>query len=117
MYKYTDKFKYRFCIIVHIVKYGKNEKTVFVLSGGRLVNLSSAEGHPASVMDMSFANQILAVEFILKNRNKLSNSVHILPEILDRKIATLKLKSLGAKIDILSKRQKKYMSEWRDGTR
>ena len=99
------------------IKYGKNEKTVFVLSGGRLVNLSSAEGHPASVMDMSFANQILAVEFILKNRNKLSNSVHILPEILDRKIATLKLKSLGAKIDILSKRQKKYMSEWRDGTR
>lgn len=94
----------------------KNGKTVFVLSGGRLVNLSSAEGHPASVMDMSFANQILAVEFILKNRNKLSNSVHVLPEILDRKIAALKLKSLGASIDVLSKRQKEYMSGWQEGT-
>ncbi len=95
----------------------KNGKTVFALAGGRLVNLCGAEGHPASVMDMSFANQILAVEFILKNRNKLSNSVHILPEILDRKIAILKLKSLGVSIDTLSKRQKEYMAGWRDGTK
>lgn len=94
----------------------KNGKTVFVLAGGRLVNLGSAEGHPASVMDMSFANQILAVEFILKNRNKLSNSVHTLPEILDRKIAILKLKSLGVNIDTLSKRQKEYMTSWKEGT-
>jgi adenosylhomocysteinase len=94
----------------------KNGKTVFVLAGGRLVNLGSAEGHPASVMDMSFANQILAVEFILKNKGKLSSSVHVLPEILDRKIATLKLRSLGVKIDTLSKRQKEYMSGWRSGT-
>jgi len=98
------------------IKTGKNEKTVFVLAGGRLVNLGSAEGHPASVMDMSFANQILAVEFILKNKGKLSNSVHILPEILDKKIATLKLKSLGSKIDTLSKRQKEYMAGWKEGT-
>ena len=96
---------------------GRAGKTIFVLAGGRLVNLSSAEGHPASVMDMSFANQILAVEFILKNRNELSNSVYILPEILDRKIATLKLKSLGVSIDTLSKRQKEYMAGWRKGTR
>ncbi|OGI85701.1 adenosylhomocysteinase [Candidatus Nomurabacteria bacterium RIFCSPLOWO2_01_FULL_39_17] len=95
----------------------KNGKTVFVLAGGRLVNLGSAEGHPASVMDMSFANQALAVEFILKNQGKLSSSVHILPEVLDRKIATLKLRSLGTKIDVLSKQQKKYMSGWREGTK
>ncbi|MDP2789134.1 MAG: adenosylhomocysteinase [bacterium] len=94
----------------------KNGKIIFVLAGGRLVNLASAEGHPASVMDMSFANQVLAVEFILKNKGKLSNSVHVLPEIIDRKIATLKLRSLGAKIDTLSPRQKKYMSGWREGT-
>lgn len=94
----------------------KNGKTIFVLAGGRLVNLGSAEGHPASVMDMSFANQILAAEFVIKNKGKLSNSVHVLPEILDRKIASLKLQSLGAKIDVLSKRQKEYMSGWKEGT-
>ncbi len=94
----------------------KNGKTVFVLSGGRLVNLGSAEGHPASVMDMSFANQLLAVEFILKNKSHLPHSVHVLPEILDRKIATLKLHSLGTKIDTLTERQRKYMAGWRDGT-
>jgi len=95
----------------------KNGKTIFVLAEGRLVNLASAEGHPASVMDMSFANQALAAEFILKNRSKLSNSVHILPEILDKEIAALKLKSLRVKIDILSERQKEYMAGWRDGTK
>ncbi|MFA6520152.1 MAG: adenosylhomocysteinase [Candidatus Paceibacterota bacterium] len=94
----------------------KNGKTVYVLAGGRLVNLGSAEGHPASVMDMSFANQALAAEYILKNRNHLSHSVHVLPEILDKKIAALKLHSLGTKIDVLSERQKKYMSGWREGT-
>ena len=95
----------------------KNGKIVFVLAGGRLVNLGSAEGHPASVMDMSFANQILAVEFIIKNARKLTNSVHVLPEVLDRKIAILKLKSLGAQIDVLSKRQKEYMAGWKEGTK
>ncbi|MEK9181602.1 MAG: adenosylhomocysteinase [Patescibacteria group bacterium] len=94
----------------------KSGKTVFVLAGGRLVNLGSAEGHPASVMDMSFANQILAVEYIIKNGRKLDNSVHVLPEILDRKIAVLKLRSLGAQIDVLSKKQKEYMAGWHDGT-
>lgn len=95
----------------------KNGKTIFVLAGGRLVNLGSAEGHPASVMDMSFANQALAAEYILKNKGKLSNAVHVLPEILDRKIATLKLHSLGTTIDKLSETQKKYMAGWRDGTK
>lgn len=94
----------------------KNGKVVFVLAGGRLVNLGSAEGHPASVMDMSFANQILAAEFLLKNKGKLENSVHVLPEILDRKIAELKLKSFGTKIDVLTSRQKEYISGWKEGT-
>jgi len=94
----------------------KNGKTIFVLAGGRLVNLGSAEGHPASVMDMSFANQALAAEFILKNKGKLTNAVHTLPEVLDRKIAALKLKSFGTKIDTLSAEQKKYISGWQEGT-
>ncbi len=98
------------------IKIAKNEKTVFVLAGGRLVNLGSAEGHPASVMDMSFANQILAAEFILKNKGKLTNAVHVLPEVLDKKIAELKLKSFGTKIDVLTARQKEYISGWREGT-
>lgn len=95
----------------------KNGKTIFVLAGGRLVNLGSAEGHPASVMDMSFANQALAAEFIFRNKGKLTKSVHTLPEALDKKIANLKLKSLGTKIDTLSKRQKEYLSGWREGTK
>ncbi len=94
----------------------KNGKTVFVLAGGRLVNLGSAEGHPASVMDMSFANQILAAEFVLKNKGKLANAVHVLPEVLDIKIAELKLKSFGTKIDVLTPRQKEYISGWKEGT-
>ena len=91
-------------------------RTIFVLASGRLVNLGSAEGHPASVMDMSFANQILAAEFVLKNKGKLGNSVHVLPEVLDREIAALKLKSLGVDIDVLSERQKEYMAGWLEGT-
>ncbi|MES2315486.1 MAG: adenosylhomocysteinase [Patescibacteria group bacterium] len=94
----------------------KDGRTVFILAGGRLVNLGSAEGHPASVMDLSFSNQILAVDFLIKNKGKLTNEVHILPEILDRKIASLKLKSLGTTIDILSKRQEEYISGWKEGT-
>ena len=94
----------------------KNGKKIFVLAEGRLVNLSCAEGHPASVMDMSFANQALAGEYILKNYKNLSCDVHVLPEVLDRKIAELKLKSLGIKIDTLTIRQKEYLSGWREGT-
>ena len=95
----------------------KDGRVVFVLAGGRLVNLGSAEGHPASVMDMSFANQALAGEFILKNYKTLSKDVHVLPEDLDRKIAVLKLNSFGIKIDSLSSRQKEYISGWREGTK
>ena len=94
----------------------KNGKKIFVLSEGRLVNLSSAEGHPASVMDMSFANQALSATFLMENKGKLPNKVLVLPEALDRKIATLKLRSMGTNIDMLSKRQKEYLSGWREGT-
>lgn len=94
----------------------KNGKTVFVLSEGRLVNLGSAEGHPASVMDMSFANQILAVEFLIKNKGKLNNKVYVLPQSIDERIANLKLKSFNVSIDTLTDRQKEYMDGWREGT-
>jgi len=94
----------------------KDGRTIFILANGRLVNLSCADGHPASVMDMSFANQALSAEYILKNYKNLSKDVHTLPENLDKKIATLKLKSLGIKMDTLSERQKEYMSGWREGT-
>ncbi|MEI8270309.1 MAG: adenosylhomocysteinase [bacterium] len=94
----------------------KDGKKIFVLAKGRLVNLSCAEGHPASVMDMSFANQALAGEYILKNYKNLSQDVHVLPETLDRKIAELKLKSLGIKIDTLTSRQKEYLEGWHEGT-
>ncbi len=95
----------------------KDGRTIFVLAGGRLVNLGSAEGHPASVMDMSFANQILAVDFVLKNRKNLENSVYVLPEELDNKIAMLKLKSFDVSIDKLTERQKEYISGWLEGTK
>jgi adenosylhomocysteinase len=94
----------------------KDGKRIFILAEGRLVNLSCAEGHPASVMDMSFANQALAGEYILKNYKSLSKDVHVLPEKLDIEIANLKLKSLGIKIDTLTSRQKEYLSGWREGT-
>lgn len=94
----------------------KGDKKIFVLAQGRLVNLGSAEGHPAAVMDMSFANQALAAKYILENSNTLASGVHILPENLDRQIAILKLKSLGIAIDVLTPRQKKYMLQWREGT-
>ena len=94
----------------------KNKKVIYILAQGRLVNLASAEGHPASVMDMSFANQALAAEFLIKNKGQLSKSVHVLPEKLDKKIAFAKLASLGVKIDKLTPRQKEYLSGWREGT-
>ena len=91
-------------------------RKIYLLADGRLVNLSAAEGHPASVMDMSFANQSLACEYILKNRAKLENKVYVIDEKIDREIARLKLKSMGIKIDALTGEQKKYLASWREGT-
>jgi adenosylhomocysteinase len=89
---------------------------VLVLADGRLVNLACAEGHPASVMDMSFANQALACEYLLKNKGKLTAGVHTLPESIDQEIATLKLSSMNVKIDKLTKEMVDYMSSWKSGT-
>ncbi|MBN1915738.1 adenosylhomocysteinase [Candidatus Dojkabacteria bacterium] len=94
----------------------KSGRKIFVLAEGRLINLASAEGHPASVMDMSFANQALGAEYMIKNRNKLEKRVYVIPEVIDRNIAELKLKAFGIKIDKLTAEQRKYLSSWEIGT-
>lgn len=90
-----------------------NGKSIYVLAEGRLVNLGAAEGHPASVMDMSFANQALGMEYIVKNRGKLENKLHTLPESVDKAIASLKLESMGIKIDTLTAEQEEYLNSWK----
>lgn len=90
----------------------KNGKSIYVLAEGRLVNLVSAEGHPASVMDMSFANQALGIEFLVKNKGKLENKLYTLPLEVDEEIARLKLKAMGLKIDTLTPEQAKYLKSW-----
>ena len=89
-----------------------NNKSVYVLAEGRLVNLVAAEGHPASVMDMSFANQALGIEFIVKNKGKLENKLYTLPESVDIDIARLKLESMGISIDTLTAKQEEYLNSW-----
>src|SRR5262249_8170061 len=87
-----------------------------VLGEGRLINLASAEGHPASVMDMSFANQALAADYLVKNSRQLENKVYSVPPEIDGEIARLKLRSMGISIDHLTPEQEKYMASWREGT-
>jgi adenosylhomocysteinase len=94
----------------------KNGNRVMVLGEGRLINLAAAEGHPASVMDMSFANQALSVEYLVKNKGKLDPGVHLLPKEVDQEIAGLKLRALGLSIDTLTAEQLEYMSSWETGT-
>jgi adenosylhomocysteinase len=94
----------------------KSGKRVFLLGEGRLINLTAAEGHPAMVMDMSFANQALCSEYILKNARKLEKKVYSVPAGIDREIARLKLKSMGIKNDALTAEQAKYLSSWEEGT-
>lgn len=93
-----------------------NGRKINLIASGRLVNLAAAEGHPASVMDMSFANQALGAEFLLKSGSKLKRQVYTIPEPMDQEIAFLKLKSMGIKIDQLTAEQKKYLSSWEIGT-
>jgi adenosylhomocysteinase len=100
---------------IHDPRYKKFKK-IYVLGEGRLVNLACAEGHPAEVMDLSFANQALSCEYIAKNYKNLEKRVYRVPEEIDRKIAALKLKTMGIKIDKLSYQQKKYLSSWQEGT-
>ncbi len=94
----------------------KGGKRIFVLGEGRLINLTSAEGHPACVMDMSFANQALAVEYLVKNKNKLEKKVYNVPESIDKIIAQLKLKTMGIECDRLTIEQEKYLISWERGT-
>ena len=96
---------------------GKNGgKSVIVLGEGRLINLAAAEGHPASVMDMSFANQALSAEYLVKQKGKLANGVHILPSEVDQEIASLKLHAMGVKMDVLTPEMLEYMTSWETGT-
>jgi adenosylhomocysteinase len=94
----------------------KDGRKIYLLGEGRLINLAAAEGHPAQVMDMSFANQALSIEYIARHHKQLRNDVYGVPEAIDKNIATLKLKSLGIKIDTLTGEQKKYLSSWELGT-
>jgi adenosylhomocysteinase len=94
----------------------KDGRKIYLLGEGRLINLASAEGHPASVMDMSFTNQALSAEYVAKNHQQLENRVYVVPEELDASIARLKLQSLGVQIDTLTEEQHKYLSTWTMGT-
>jgi len=94
----------------------RSGRRIFLLADGRLINLASAEGHPASVMDMSFANQALSAEYLVKHHKKLKSKVYTVPLDIDEKIAALKLKALGIAIDTLTAQQKEYLSSWQMGT-
>jgi len=91
-------------------------RVIHLLGEGRLINLAAAEGHPASVMDMSFANQALCAEYMVKNRGKFEKKVYDVPEAIDREIARLKLAAMNVKIDALTEAQVKYLGSWQEGT-
>jgi adenosylhomocysteinase len=94
----------------------KDGRSLYLLGEGRLINLAAAEGHPASVMDMSFADQALCMEYLVKNKGKLEIKVHNVPEIIDKEVARLKLKAMGVAIDTLTAEQRKYLTSWDEGT-
>ncbi len=94
----------------------RDGRKIYVLGEGRLINLASAEGHPASVMDMSFANQALSVEHLLKNHKQMERKVYAVPEPIDRSVARMKLEAMGIKIDRLSPEQEEYLASWAEGT-
>ena len=94
----------------------KDGRTINLLGEGRLINLAAAEGHPASVMDMSFANQALGAEYMAKNADQLQKQVYTIPEEVDREIARLKLEALGVRIDTLTQEQDHYLNQWQEGT-
>jgi len=91
-------------------------RNLYLLGEGRLINLAAAEGHPANVMDMSFANQSLCLEYIVKNKGRLKPKVYPVPEEIDKQVARLKLKSTGVNIDSLTPEQKEYLTSWQEGT-
>jgi adenosylhomocysteinase len=94
----------------------RDGRSLYLLGEGRLVNLAAAEGHPASVMDMSFANQALCMEYMVKNKGKLEIKVHPVPEEIDKEVARLKLQAMGVAVDSLTAEQQKYLASWEEGT-
>jgi adenosylhomocysteinase len=94
----------------------RDGRRIYVLGEGRLINLAAAEGHPASVMDMSFANQALSAEYMVKNHASLEKKVYPVPEELDKQVAKMKLESMGVKIDRLTLEQEHYLASWSEGT-
>jgi adenosylhomocysteinase len=94
----------------------KDGRLIFILGEGRLINLAAAEGHPASVMDMSFANQALSAEYMLKNHASLEKRVYSVPEDIDKEIARIKLEAMGIHIDTLTPEQANYLNSWEEGT-
>ena len=94
----------------------RDGRRINVLGEGRLINLAAAEGHPASVMDMSFANQALSVEWLLRNYETLDKKVYSVPEELDKNVARMKLEAMGTKIDRLTPEQEEYLAGWQEGT-
>lgn len=111
------KAKSRRTVRTYVEEYTLADKTKrFVLADGRLINLSAAEGHPAEVMDMSFANQALAAEFFIKNKGKLEVKVYTISKEMDAEIARLKLKAMGVQFDTLTKEQEAYLGSWQEGT-
>jgi adenosylhomocysteinase len=94
----------------------RDGRKVNLLGEGRLVNLATAEGHPSSVMDMSFANQALGAEYLVKNYKKLEKKVYPVPPVIDKEIARLKLAGMGVAMDKLTKEQEKYLASWEMGT-
>ncbi len=99
-----------------VEEYKVDGKAIYLLGEGRLINLAAAEGHPASVMDMSFANQALGAEYMVKSGKGLKPNVYTIPEDIDREIARLKLEAMGVKIDSLTDEQARYLSQWEEGT-
>ena len=91
-------------------------RRLYLLGEGRLINLACAEGHPAAVMDMSFANQALCVEYLVQNAARLEKKVYSVPEDIDRAVARIKLDSMGIRIDRLTTEQEKYLASWSEGT-
>ncbi|MCB0009069.1 MAG: adenosylhomocysteinase, partial [Anaerolineales bacterium] len=94
----------------------KDGRRINLLGEGRLINLAAAEGHPASVMDMSFAGQAMAAKYLVDNKGKLENKVYRVPEEVDQQIAQIKLDAMGVKIDTLTARQEEYLNSWTEGT-
>ncbi|HLC19506.1 MAG TPA: adenosylhomocysteinase [Candidatus Nanoarchaeia archaeon] len=93
-----------------------DEKMIYILGSGRLINLAAAEGHPSAIMSMSFCNQVFACEFLVKNKNKLQPKVYVLPAEKDHEIAQLQLQTMGIRIDTLTKEQEEYLKSWKEGT-